>query len=122
MDSQNGGFANRREYFRVHYAIDWPKRFLPRLYLGYKWFRLIDLCEKGVRFVATSSQFVEGETISALIKFPDSALFEIEGVMLKRSEYEVVLILTKGIPYKLIYKEQLRLRKLESVGVFAETP
>lgn len=122
MDSPDRRFVNQREYFRVQYPIDWPQRFLPRLYIGYKWFRLIDLCEKGLRFVTPAAGFAVDETITALLKFPTGPLFEIEGIILRHFGYETALLLTKGIPYEYIYKEQLRLRKLELIGAMEQTP
>lgn len=111
---------NRREGFRVCYPIDYPRRFVPRFYINLVDYRLLDISQRGIHFVAQGSFFNDGEEVTAWIKFFNSPFFEIEGIVLRRSQYEVVLKLTKEIPYHHIYQEQVRLKKLEMKGVIRE--
>lgn len=120
MGSEIIACENRREGFRVSYPIDYPRRFVPRFYINLVDYRLLDICQRGIHFIAPGSFFAEGEEITAWIKFYNSAFFEIEGIVIRRSQYEVVVNLTKEIPYRHIYLEQIRLKKLELKGVIRE--
>jgi hypothetical protein len=120
MGSEIIASENRREGFRISYPIDYPRRFIPRFYINLVDYRLLDISQRGIHFIAPGSYFTEGEEITAWIKFYNSAFFEIEGIVIRRSQYEVVVNLTKEIPYRHIYLEQIRLKKLELKGAIRE--
>ena len=105
---------NRREQIRIYYPLDYDQRFLPILTIKGKFYRILDVSENGIRFVYKYLTIPRDGIISGIIAFPDGESFEIIGTIIRRSTFQIALRLDRGIPYQRIYKEQVRMRKLES--------
>lgn len=110
-------FINRREYVRVYYPEDCPRKFLPELILRHRSHKVLDISEKGVRFYVPHAGLVYDGNLTALIRFPDSEEYEISGEVVRRQRNQVALKLERGIPYSRILSEQVRLRNLEANGL-----
>lgn len=79
--------------------------------------RVMDISEGGIRFVLPNAYRMNHKTVSALLRFPDGASFEISGSVIRRNFAQIALKLEKGIPYCRIMSEMLRLRNLEVNGL-----
>lgn len=113
LNSSSGGFENRRQFVRVFYPTSCLEKFLPELIVDHRSCKVMDISEGGIRFVLPNAHQMKDKTITALLRFPDGASFEITGSVVRRNYTQVALKLEKGIPYCRIMSEMLRLRNLE---------
>ncbi len=115
----NQRIPNRREVFRVYYPVKSDPKYLPVLVIFSQPFQVRDICEKGIRFLNPNRRTIPDGMIQASINFPDGSSIPLFGKVIRRCNDHIVLKLDKGIPYKLIYTEQVRLRRLESKGLIS---
>ena len=111
--------VNRRQYVRVYYPLDCPKKFLPELIIRYRVYQVLDISEKGIRFCVPHIGLMRDDQVNAVLRFIDGEVIEIDGEVVRRLYNQVALKLNKGIPYCRILSEQMRLRNLESNGLIS---
>lgn len=117
----NPGFVNRRRYVRVYYPMDCPEKYKPEIFVQYRGYQVLDICEKGVRFLIPEMSFFYDTKISGVILFPDNTIVEISGEVVRYGRNQIALKLTKGIPRSRISSEIERLKTLEVFGAFSYT-
>ncbi|MDR3416071.1 MAG: PilZ domain-containing protein [Nevskia sp.] len=93
----------RRLYYRVHY----PSALRPTLKLGGGTLPVIDISERGVRFVRDQPILDHiGETVVATVQFRSGMTAEVEGKIVRVGERDVALELEPGISFRIIVREQ----------------
>ncbi len=112
-------FVNRREYVRVYYPLDCPKKFLPELIIRYRIYQVMDISEKGIRFCVPHMGLMRDDQVYAALRFVDGEVITISGEVVRRVYNQVAVKLSQGIPYCRILSEQMRLRNLESNGLIS---
>lgn len=103
MSDEAQSLPQRRAFYRVVY----PLTARPILIIRKQTFEVIDISEKGVRFSLEGNPVVQSdENLTAVITFHDYESITLEGKILRMENNEIALLLTRGIPYKRIVKEQ----------------
>jgi len=110
------GSINKREYVRIYYPLDCPKKHVPELTIHYRTYQILDLSETGLHFVVPRMNLLPDDILKGAIKFTDETVVEFSGVVVRRTKTEIALKLVIGIPYSYIASEQVRLRNLEAAG------
>lgn len=110
------GTENQREYVRIYYPLDCPKKYLPELVIRYRAYQLLDISEAGIRFLVPRMNLLPDDILTGAIKFLDESTIEFSGVVVRRTKDQIALKLIVGIPYSYIASEQVRLRTLEATG------
>ena len=110
------GLVNQRDYVRVYYPPDCPKKYLPELTIRYRTYQLLDISETGIRFHVPRMNLLPDDIVTGAIKFLDESVIEFSGVVVRRTKDQIALKLIVGIPYSFIASEQVRLRTLEAEG------
>jgi len=108
------GLPNNREYVRIYYSPDWPKKYVPALTIRYRSYPLLDISETGIRFQIPRTNLLSDDILIGTIKFTDDSSVEFSGVVVSRTKDQIALKLVIGIPYSYILSEQIRLRNLEA--------
>lgn len=108
--------VNNRQYVRIYYPLDCPKKYLPELTIRYHTYQLLDISETGIRFLVPRMNLLPDDILKGAIKFLDDVVIEFSGVVVRRTRDQIALKLIVGIPYSYISSEQVRLRMLESEG------
>lgn len=96
---------NKRNYFRLEY----PAADRPQLLIGRVAHEVVDLSEKGVKFLMTQGFKPKlEERIKAQIKFRDGQVFDVAGKVTRLVEEtnQCVLALTRGLPLAKMLEEQ----------------
>lgn len=114
--SQAQEMVNKRQYVRIYYPLDCPKKYLPELTIRYHTYQLLDISETGIRFLVPRMNLLSDDILKGAIKFLDEVVIEFSGVVVRRTRDQIALKLIVGIPYSYISSEQVRLRMLESEG------
>lgn len=97
---------NRREHYRIVYPI----RARPRLRVGKAVFPVLDLCERGLRFLHPDPDSLQlGQTIRGRVSFGDGTSMVVEGEVMRTGRSEAVLHLAIRIPPARILQEQRHL-------------
>jgi hypothetical protein len=103
-----GNYEDRRQHYRLFY----PREFAPGLIINGRLFIVLDICERAVRFRRDASRYYEsGQRISATLLFNDGTKFDVTGWVGRVRDNDVVVLLTKHIPYQKIMAEQVSLGK-----------
>ena len=103
---------NRRENKREFYRLRYPTNCRPTLILLGKSYEVIDVCEKGVKFLLEKyREFRPGRNIRFTITFHDDSL-DLEGEILRVEERTAVIYLKKPIPLGRIIEEQRYVRDM----------
>lgn len=103
-----GNYDDRRQHFRLIY----PGEFAPGIIINGRLFIVQDICERAIRFRRDASRHYEsGQRISATLLFNDGTKFEVNGWVGRVYSNDVVVMLTKHIPYQKILAEQVNLQK-----------
>ena len=93
----------RREFFRIFYPI----RARPRLTIRESSYDVLDICERGIRFLHPAADSLKSdEVVRASVSFRDGETLEVEGRILRLQGHNVVLRLQTFIPIARIMKEQ----------------
>ena len=110
MGDQSGSFIQRRNYFRVRY----PPKYAPEIVIWGRTFRVVDICEMGVRFTNDAHlSFPEGYVVRGVITFYDKESIQISGSVAWAKDDDVALRLVRGIPFTRVLSEQAFLRRPE---------
>lgn len=109
----NSGFVNRRRYVRVYYPLDCPDKIRPEIFIQYRGYQVLDICEIGVRFLVPDMDLDSEEQIAGVILFPDNSIVEISGEVVRFGRYQIALKLNKRIPKSRIDAEIHRMSLLE---------
>lgn len=104
-------YDDRRQHFRLVY----PSDFAPGMIINGRLFLVKDLCERAIRFTRDASRFYAiGQKITATLIFNDGSKFEVNGWVGRNVGNDVVVMLTKYIPYQKIVAEQVEIgRKIK---------
>lgn len=112
---------NQRQFVRIYYPLDLPKKYLPELVIHYRAYQLLDISETGIRFFVPRMNLLPDDILKGVIKFLDESVIEFSGVVVRRTKDQIALKLIVGIPYSYIASEQVRLRQLEAEGEISLT-
>jgi hypothetical protein len=108
----NGNDDDRRQHYRLKY----PGEFAPGLIINGRLFIVRDICERAIRFQRDASRHYEsGQKITATMIFNDGSKFEVIGWVGRINLNDVVVILTRHIPYQKIIAEQVNIGKKSAV-------
>ncbi|MBA4383236.1 MAG: hypothetical protein C0410_00725 [Anaerolinea sp.] len=110
------GSINNREYVRIYYPVDCPKKHVPELTIHYRTYQILDISEAGLHFLVPRMNLLPDDIMKGTIKFTDESVVEFSGVVVRRTKNEIALKLIIGIPYSYIASEQVRLRNLVAAG------
>lgn len=116
-----GMTENQRQFVRIYYPLDFPKKYLPELIIHYRAYQLLDISETGIRFFVPRMNLLPDDILKGAIKFLDESVIEFSGVVVRRTKDQIALKLIVGIPYSYITSEQVRLRQLEAEGEISLT-
>lgn len=116
-----GMTENQRQFVRIYYPLDFPKKHLPELIIHYRAYQLLDISETGIRFFVPRMNLLPDDILKGAIKFLDESVIEFSGVVVRRTKDQIALKLIVGIPYSYIASEQVRLRQLEAEGEISLT-
>ncbi len=98
----------RRQLYRIVY----PLKARPRIQLGEESFAVIDLCERGIRFLHSGALgFKMGEEVQATVHFADGSSVEIQGSVMRVQDNQTVLHLGVPISPAKVLQEQRYLLK-----------
>jgi hypothetical protein len=97
----------RRSCFRVIY----PPRRSPTLYLNGAAYPVMDLGEKGVRFINRRRRKLPEDITRFKVAFHDGETVDVIGRLIRANHDQVVFSILRGIPYQRIIKEQLQFRR-----------
>jgi len=98
----------RRQLYRIVY----PLKARPRIQVGEESFAVIDLCERGIRFLYCGAQgFKIGEELQAVVHFADGSSAEIQGSVMRVQGNQTVLHLRVPISPAKVLQEQRYLLK-----------
>jgi hypothetical protein len=115
-NTPSSGLITDRQYVRIFYPQDCPKKYLPVLTIRYHTYPIIDISEAGLCFHTPRLNLLHEDILKGSIKFTDDSIVEFSGVVVRRTTDQIALKLIIGIPYTYIASEQVRLRNLETAG------
>lgn len=113
MNSSNPEFQNRREFVRVYYPMTLSSDEVPVLKILTQSYRVMDISERGIRFINPGPKLIPNRLVSISLRFPDGAVLSLDGSVVRRSYKQVAIHLENEIPFNRIMSEQIRLRKME---------
>ena len=117
MKAKGDGEEQRREHFRVFYPVS--ER--PKIRILGEDYDVAEAAERGIKFCARKgAENKFEEIVYATITFHDGEFYDFEGKVKRLEKDEIVLQLSKGIPYKRIVKEQRYL--IKKYPGYPETP
>lgn len=99
------------EQKRAHFRLQYPVASRPKITIRNETLDIIDISEMGVRFGVRNASTWKGltEVMQATITFADGEKVAVLGKILRVSADQIVLHLTRGIPYAKIMSEQRRI-------------
>lgn len=101
-------FDNRREYFRIPF----PEFDRPRVVVGTVISEVIECSERGLSFSPSAEPGGVGESLEGRIRFPRGVELQIQGEVVRVTDSRVSVSLRgSGIPFAVIFQEQLHLRR-----------
>ena len=101
-------FDNRREYYRIPF----PEMDRPRVVVGTVISEVIECSERGLSFQPSAETGDVGEALEGRIRFPRGVDLPIHGEVVRVLPDRVSVSLQgSGIPFAVIFQEQLHLRK-----------
>lgn len=104
----NGEGRERRTHFRIQY----PYKERPPIRVGSRKYALVDICERGFRYVAEDqSIFKVNDRIFGAISFSDGEQALVWGVIARIRGHEVIVVDAEGISFSRALKEQRFLLK-----------
>jgi hypothetical protein len=106
MDEGPG--KDRRAYFRLRY----PQGERPSIRIEGRDYQLAEISEGGGRIILSGTTAIQrGQEVAGAIRFHDGQRVEVEGVVLRISETEFVVQLSRGVTPTRMMAEQIWLRK-----------
>lgn len=101
-------FENRREYYRIPF----PETDRPRMVVGTSISEVIECSERGLSFQPAAECGDVGDVVEGRIRFPRGVELSIRGDVVRVGDDRVSLALRgTGIPFAVIFQEQLHLRR-----------
>lgn len=101
-------FDNRREYYRIPF----PESERPRVVVGTSISEVIECSERGLSFHPSADPGEVGDVVEGRIRFPRGVELPFRGEVVRVAEDRVSLELKgSGIPFAVIFQEQLHLRR-----------
>lgn len=101
-------FDNRREYFRIPF----PETDRPRVVVGTSISEVIECSERGLSYEPAADPSDVGDLVEGRIRFPRGVELPIRGEVVRVGKDRVSLALKgTGIPFAVIFQEQLHLRR-----------
>lgn len=95
---------------REHYRIVYPSRARPKLTVGETHYWVVDMCERGLRFLHPQADSLEvGQTVRGTVLFADGSSMAVEGEVMRVGTGEAVLHLAVPVPAARILQEQRHL-------------
>ena len=112
MDEKNSERREKRGYYRIEY----PASMRPTLKIRKHEFEVIDISEKGVRFLFDKN-IKFGRWVNGDVSFYDGEAIGVEGKIVWKDEENIGMFLTiKSIPYSKILSEQRLLARFKPEG------
>ncbi|HVP21241.1 MAG TPA: PilZ domain-containing protein [Anaerolineaceae bacterium] len=99
--------SQRRDHFRVVF----PENKCPRLLIGGIFYSVIDISESGIRFRNPLHHKMPQDLFSANLHFGEKEIVKIVANVVRIEKDQVALHLVRGIPYKIILREQMEFMK-----------
>lgn len=97
---------------RAHFRIVYPSKARPSLTIGEESFPVVDLCERGIRFMKKDNTPLPlGQVLKATITFAHKRTMELVGEILRVQGNDAVIFLATPIPPGAILEEQRYLLK-----------
>lgn len=107
MENRSPVGKERRNLFRVVY----PEEFRPIITIRGTQFKVIDICETGIRIANSERIKMPGDIFQASLVLHDNEPVTIVGRVIRNEDDQVAIIMTlRGIPYRKIISEQAFLR------------
>ncbi len=107
MKKKEHSGRNRREHYRVEYPISSR----PKLIIEGIQYEVMDVSEKGIRFLSESSNEFQVESeVKGKIVFHDNEVQEVEGTILRVAEKQTIIYLSVNISFFIIVQEQRYIR------------
>jgi c-di-GMP-binding flagellar brake protein YcgR len=108
MEGQTPTGRERRSYFRVQY----PEDYRPTITIRAVEYKIIDICEGGIRFYNPDKTKLPGDIFQAVVVLHDQDVINIVGRIIRVGDEEAAMMMTiRGIPYRKIIAEQAYLRQ-----------
>lgn len=100
----------RREFHRIRYPIAERPTFSPE---GKKAHSVLDIAEHGIRYLSPDGHPLPRlhDSINGVLRFRDGVRINLEGIVLRVQDQEVVLYFVREIPLNILLAEQRRLHK-----------
>lgn len=112
----------QRAYYRLYY----PRDARPTLKIGSDCYEVIELSEHGLRFDHGDRALKDYTDVQGIICFRDGEKQEISGVVTRRYGNETVMMMTRGVSFGRMMREQryvlskyTRIRTSEELGTSA---
>lgn len=104
-------YMGEAEQKRAHFRIVYPVGSRPKITLRNQTFDVVDLSEMGVRFATRDAKSWRSivDVIQASILFADNEKVAVIGKVLRTTDDQVILQLTKGVPFAKVMAEQRRI-------------
>jgi hypothetical protein len=97
------GWVHNREYYRITY----PTTLRPKLLVQGHTFEVVDVCERGIRFLLGDASPPDvGYEIAGTVRFRRGETVEIRGAVLRLTNGEIAARLDAGIPLRAVMEEQ----------------
>lgn len=113
MDTKPLSGRERRAYFRVVY----PTELRPSIVIRNNEYKIIDICEIGIRFYNPEHIRLPGDIFQAVVTLHDDDPVNIVGRIIRIADEEAAMMMTiRGIPYRKIIIEQAFLRQIRQDG------
>lgn len=107
MKKQASGHQ-RRQLYRIVY----PLKGRPRIQVGEESFAVVDLCERGIRFLHSEAPgFKIGQNVQAVVHFADGSSLEVQGSVMRVHDKQTVIHLGVPISPAKVLQEQRYLLK-----------
>jgi len=97
------GWIHNREYYRITY----PTTLRPKLLVQGHTFEVVDVCERGIRFLLGEAVPPDvGYEIAGTVRFRRGETVEVRGAVLRLTNGEIAARLDAGIPLRAVMEEQ----------------
>ena len=92
---------------RNHYRIQYPENDCPSLMIDGHHYRVVDLSEKGIMFVASNfKDFPPEKEITGSVTFQDNESFLVRAAVQRNTKENISVVLIKPLPLRKIMAEQ----------------
>ena len=99
---------NRREFYRIPF----PRTERPRMVVGTTIAEVIECSERGLSYRPVGDDGGVGDVVEGRLRFPRGVELPIRGEVVRvRDDRVAVELQGSGIPFAVIFQEQLRLRR-----------